>query len=448
MSHAAVNPVSLKRIFITWWPLSFSWLLMGLELPALSAVIARLPNAEINLAAYGGVVFPIALIIEAPVIMLLAASTALCKDRSTYRKLHKLMMVLGGILTIIHVLIAFTPLYDVIVVGLMGVPDEIVEPARAGLMLITPWTWAIAYRRFQQGVLIRFGHSSAVGVGTTIRLTSSGAVLLAGYLVGDIPGVMVGAGAQAFGVVCEAIYAGIRVQPVICHQLAQVQSEEPLTWRAFANFYIPLALTSLIFLIWQPIGAAAISRMPQAIASLAAWQVVSSLTFIMRSFGFSYNEVVVALIGETGAYAGLRRFTFILSAATICLHLLIAVTPLAMLWFSGVMALDIPLATISHTAFWLALPMPALSTLQSWYQGAILHSRKTRAVPESVLVFLGSVSIILIAGVLMAAFTGLYVAMAGFVLATIAQTAWLGYRSLRAMQAVMERDSNPYRQFR
>jgi hypothetical protein len=441
MTITAPRVISLKKIFLTWWPLSFSWLLMGLELPALSAVIARLPNAEINLAAYGGVVFPLALIIEAPVIMLLAASTALTKDQATYQKLHRFMMLLGGILTVLHVLIAFTPLYDVVVVGIMGVPDEIVEPARAGLMLITPWTWAIAYRRFQQGVLIRFGHSNAVGVGTAIRLTSTGAVLITGYLIGDIPGVMVGAAAQAFGVVCEAVFAGLRVQPVLRHELKLAPAAEPLTWNAFASFYIPLALTSLMFLIWQPIGSAAISRMPNAIASLAAWQVVSSLTFMMRSFGFSYNEVVVALVGEKGSYFNLRQFTWVLAVATTGLHLLLAATPLAMLWFSGVMALDLPLAEMARFAFWLALPMPFLSTLQSWYQGAILFNRKTRAIPESVLIFLAAVFVILTTGVVLGTITGLYVAMFGFVIATLAQTAWLGYRSKPVLQSVRMRDA-------
>jgi hypothetical protein len=56
-----LNSISLKKIFSTWWPLALSWFLMALELPALSAVIARLPNPKINLAAYGGIVFPLAL---------------------------------------------------------------------------------------------------------------------------------------------------------------------------------------------------------------------------------------------------------------------------------------------------------------------------------------------------------------------------------------------------
>lgn len=130
----------MRRIVKTWWPLAASWLLMGLEGPAISAVIARLANPEINLAAYGGVVFPLALFIEAPIIMLLAASTALCKDWESYRKLRVYMHSLSAGLTLLHVLIAFSPLYDLIVGRGIQAPSEIIEPARVGLMITLPWT--------------------------------------------------------------------------------------------------------------------------------------------------------------------------------------------------------------------------------------------------------------------------------------------------------------------
>ena len=70
----------MRTVFATWWPLAVSWLLMGLELPAISAGLARLPDPKIHLAAYGGVVFPIALMIESPIVMLLTASTAVSKE--------------------------------------------------------------------------------------------------------------------------------------------------------------------------------------------------------------------------------------------------------------------------------------------------------------------------------------------------------------------------------
>ncbi|MGB2983166.1 MAG: hypothetical protein WBC63_04810, partial [Candidatus Bipolaricaulia bacterium] len=70
----------------TWWPLAASWMLMALEGPAINVVVARLANPKIHLATYGSLVFPLALFIEAPIIMLLAASTALCKDWAAYQK--------------------------------------------------------------------------------------------------------------------------------------------------------------------------------------------------------------------------------------------------------------------------------------------------------------------------------------------------------------------------
>src|SRR5690606_5323550 len=78
----------LGEVFRSWLPLATSWLVMGLELPIVSAVMARLADPEINLAAYGGVTMPIALLIEAPIMMLLSASTALGRDLASRSEEH------------------------------------------------------------------------------------------------------------------------------------------------------------------------------------------------------------------------------------------------------------------------------------------------------------------------------------------------------------------------
>jgi len=309
------TPVTLKRVLLIWLPLAGSWMLMGAELPALSAIVARLAEPEINLAAYGGVVFPLALIIESPIIMLLAASTALSKDWASYRKLYAFMMITSAALTVLHIAVAFTPLYYFVAEGIIGAPQEIIEPAKLGLRIMTPWTWSIAYRRFNQGVLIRFGHPRSVTIGTMIRLAADLIVLAIGYILGNIPGIVVATGAVAAGVICEAIYIGLRSRPVIKNELRLAEPvEPPLTLMAFLKFYIPLAATSLLTLLIQPIGSAAISRMPQALESLAVWPVVIGLSFLFRSLGVAYNEVVVALLDEPGS-ASLHR-----TAYRICDH--------------------------------------------------------------------------------------------------------------------------------
>lgn len=415
---------------------------MGAELPALSAVIARLANPEINLAAYGGIVFPLALIIESPIIMLLAASTALSKDWNSYRKLHRFMMIAGGVLTGLHVLVAFTPLYYVVVEGILGAPTEIVEPARIGLMIMTPWTWSIAYRRFHQGVLIRFDHSKAVGVGTMVRLSADLIVLMIGYSIGTLPGVVVATTAVAAGVVCEAVYAGIVVRPVIRRELKPAPPvKEPVTLSGFLEFYIPLAMTSLLTLLVLPLGSAALSRMPDPLSSLAAWPVVTGLVFMLRSMGMAYNEVVVALLDEPRSTHSLRRFTQLLTGSATLLLLIITVTPLADLWFRQVQGLSPALADLALAGMWIALPMPGLNVLQSWFQGVILHGKRTRGITQAVAIFLLTAGIILWGGVIWGEVPGLFVGLAAFDIAMLVQTIWLWYRSRPPLAAAFKRDA-------
>jgi hypothetical protein len=441
LAHTQPDLVHKKDVLRTWWPLAASWMLMGAELPALSAVIARLADPQVNLAAYGGVVFPLALIIESPIIMLLAASTALSKDWPSYEKLRRFMMASGAILTVLHLLIAFTPLYYVVVQGILGAPDEIVGPARIGLMIMTPWTWAIAYRRFNQGVLIRFGHSRTIGVGTLVRLISNASVLAVGYLLGDIPGIIVGTSAVAVGVTAEAIYVGIVVRPVLRGELRNAPLvKQDLTLSSFLIFYIPLALTSLLLLINQPMGSAALSRMPNALASLAVWPVVSGLIFLLRSMGMAYNEVVVAMLDQPHSLRSLRTVAHWMAGLTTAGLLIVAATPLSRLWFETVSALEPELAAIAGASLWFGLLLPGLNVYQSWYQGTIVNGRRTRGITEAVVIFLVVSGGILIFGVLWGQVTGLYIGLTAFSIGTLVQTAWLWYRSRPIMAAIEARD--------
>lgn len=444
IENSAPAPLSIRRIVQTWWPLAVSWIFMALEGPAMNAVVARLANPEVNLAAWGGVVFPLALIIESPIVMLLSASTALSKDWPSYLRLRRFMARASTLLTALHVLIAFTPLYYFVAVRLIGAPAEIVEPSRLGLMIMVPWTWSIAYRRFNQGVLIRFGHPRAVGLGTLVRLTTDGVVLGIGYAIGAVPGIVVATSAVAAGVASEAIYAGLRVRPVLRDQLRCASpTGQPLTLRAFLEFYTPLAMTSLLNMLVQPIGSAALSRMPRALDSLAAWSVVSGLIFLLRSLGMAYNEVVIALLDEPFAACNLRRFAAWLATLTTAALLIITATPLAKFWFGQVSALSARLVALSCQGLWVALPLPALTVLQSWYQGTIVHSRRTRGITEAFAIYLLTVGAVLWAGVAWGRIAGLYVGLAAFGIGVLAQVAWLWRRSRPALQAIQARDRSP-----
>jgi len=408
---------------------------MGIEMPMFTAVVARMANPEVQLAAYGSLVLPLSLLVEAPIIMLLAASTALAKDWHDYKKLRRFSLVAGGALTALHALIAFTPIYDLLAVHIIDVPASVVEPGRLGLRIMTPWTGAIALRRFQQGILVRFERSGVIGWGTAVRLLVNAGVLAAGYAFGGLPGIAVGSLGLAVGVVAEAVFIGICVQPVLREHLRPNPTVgEPLTRGAFFRFYVPLALTPALALAVQPVAAGAISRMPEAMTSLAAWPAVMGIVFVLRSVGFAYNEVVVALIGRPNGPRALKTFAFLIALGTSALLLAIVATPLAEVIFGRVLGLEPELVRISRIALAFACLMPAYTVTLHLFQGILVHTRRTRGVIEATGLYLVIVTGVLTAGVVWGVFPGIYYAFASLTCGALLQTAWMGRRSRQALR--------------
>ena len=404
---------------------------MGIESPTLTAFVARMAMPEINLAAWGSIIYPISLAVEGPIIMLLAASTALATDKKTYGKLFNYMIVMSLVLTTIHVLIAFTPLFYVVVSGLLNVPEPLLEPGRIGLQIMTPWTFMIAWRRLNQGVMIKYGNSRAVAYGTVIRLVTLVSILFLGITYTDWSGAKVGSVAVAISVSMEALFAHFTVQNILNKILPPSSEAKPITLNSFTHFYLPLAMTPLMTLLIHPAGAAGMSRMPDTLASLASWPVVYGLIFLTRGLGFAFNEVVVSMAGRPSGKIQLQRFARMLALATMAILAVVALTPLGEIWFSGVSGLSSELTHLSSVTVMFAILMPGYQVYQSWYGGMLVHHHKTRGISEAVLVYVSMALFGLWLGTKLATFPGIYWTINVFVISGLCQTFFLRYRYRR-----------------
>lgn len=423
--------LSMWDVYARWWPLGLSWLLMAVALPMTNAVIARLPEATNQLAAWGAIVLPISLVIEAPVIMLLAASTALCEDESAYDRMWWFMMYLGAGLTLLHALITFTPVFHLVVDGLMGAEDRLKPPARVGLMIMTPWTWAIAHRRFFQGILIRFGYPKSVGVGTLVRIVVIFGVLGYGLYYELGSGMVVGASANAAGAVAEMLFIRAWVHPVLAENLDEVpaHSDPTLTWGRLLTFYVPLSLTSILTMTVEPMIGAGLLRMPRPRFSSAIWPVTRGLLFVMYSTGMAYKEVVVSLLDRSDPLPALRKFTFVLFIVVTGLLVLTAATPLSTVWFYHFTGLEEKLISLARNSLWFGVLVPGLIAVSNWYQGLIVYNERTMGIIESMVLFLLTLGAGMGAGIWLGTIDGLYVALAMYTVGRGVQVLWLWYRS-------------------
>ena len=287
-----------KTILAFWIPLAATWLMMSVEGPYLSALIARSAEPKFNLAAYG-IAFSLALIIEAPVIMMMSASTALVKDYQSFKQLRKFNYILSLSLTAAMIVFIFPPIFYFVTEDLIGLPREVSYLTHLAVMILIPWPGAIGYRRFYQGILIRNNLTRLVAYGTIIRLISMSITAFILFKFTDVPGVVVGASALSTAVICEAIASKFMVSKFLARLKSRSnETQSELTIKEIVKFYYPLALTSLLTLGIQPFVTFFIGQSRMPLESFAVMPVVTSFVFIFRGLGLSYQEVVVALIGD------------------------------------------------------------------------------------------------------------------------------------------------------
>ncbi len=426
--------VTQRRIFWFWLPLAAMWIMMAIEQPLVSGVMARLPDPALNLAAFG-VTFALALLVEGPVVMLLTAGTALPKDRQSYRRLMHFTHLMAGGLTALHLLIALTPLYGLLVGKLIGAPAEVIELSREGFLLMTPWTAAIAYRRLWQGVLIRFNRTNVVPLTIAARLITTIVVLGIGLFWGRVPGVYVGSIGLSLGVTAAAVVSYAFARPTIqAHLSTDAGGETLLTWPDLLTFYAPLALTSLIVLANTPLFSTALARAADPLLSLAVWPVVLSFLFLGRSIALSFQEVAVALLADRASYRQLNRFALVVAGVLAVIFAGVTWTPLARIWFASVAGLSPQLVSFALVPAAIAALTPALATLISWQRGILVHTKQTQYISRSVMVSLTVLVATLAVGVGLTALPGAMVAASALFASLTAEWAYVSWRGRIAAQ--------------
>jgi len=376
-----VTKTPQRSIFLFWAPLAATWVMMASEGPFLAAIIARLPDPTFNLAAHG-VAFALAILIEAPVIMLMSAATSVVKDRASFLKLRNFSRALCLGTTIALLIVLIPPIYDTLILSVMGVPVQVADLTYGALWFMLPWPSAIGYRRFLQGVLIRSGKTKLVAYGTVVRLIAMVVAALIGFFILGIPGAWVGALSLATGVTVEAIAARFMaadtVRSIMAGELDQ-EDAPTITYMEIAKFYYPLALTSLIGLTVQPMLTFFMGRSIAPVESLAVFPVVHSLSFFFRSMGLAYQDTAIALMGSRFEhFVELRKFAISLGAATTAGLALVAFTPLSDVYFVGISGLTEELAAFALPPTRIIVLLPALSVMLSLQRAILVESRRTQ----------------------------------------------------------------------
>lgn len=399
---------------------------MAVEAPVCSRVISsNQSGAAVNLAAYQ-IFFTLAMWFESPVIDLLSTSTTLVKGRLTHGKLRSFTLGLMGWVTAIHALVALTPIFSWICGAILKVEPHVAEVARPGFIAMLPWSAAIGWRRYLQGILIRNGQTRSVGMGTLVRV---GTVLTAAFGLSQVPNlspsVLVGLVLVA-GVTAEAVFIHWASREAV-HRTDLIEDRaegEALDYGKLFRFHIPLTLTTLVSLCGPASVAAAIDRLANPVATLAAFQLTNNLLWMLRSFTYALPEVVITLYRDATTDRALRKFSARVGILASAITGIFGLTGAAYYYFNGPLKAPSDVARIAAYGILLGFAMPSIAAAQSYFRGILTAHHLTTSRFVATGVGIGVLIVGLIIGIQMRG-NGMLVAIAAPSAAMVAELAVL-----------------------
>jgi Na+-driven multidrug efflux pump len=419
---------TVRQMLVLWVPLAASIVMMVLEPSIINIGLGRTADAELALAAYG-VAFSLALVVEAPIIMLLDASVARSTSRAVFFLVRRFALGLGLIVTAIGLIVSFTPLYNLIVEDLMNIPSDVATIARPTMQILSFWPLPIAWRRAHQGVLIRANRTAIITVATGVRLLTLSGGLYGGLLLAPDKGAIVAGLAMVLSVTTEAglitwaTRSALRIPPFSAETPA---SNEPvLEQRELWRFYRPLAVTSILRQLARPMLNAGIAVAVMPRASLAAWPVAWGLVILIAGPAWSLQQLTTALVADRYAYRRLRNFSLSLSAIMALILGIVAFAPLYGLVMGGIYNLSPALQEIARPAVQLMVVYPLLMGAQSLLRGALIRGGCTAAVRTAMAINVLTVGATLAVGAVFLSPTGVVLAAVATLVGSVAELAWL-----------------------
>jgi hypothetical protein len=434
--NATGSEPTLRQMLALWMPLAASIAMMVLEPSIINIGLGRTSEAELALAAYG-VAFGLALLVEAPILMLLDASVARSDSHAAFVLLRRLTLILSLAVAAIGLLVSLTPLYNLLVEGLMNIPTEVAARARPTLQVLSFWPLPIAWRRTHQGLLIRANHTTIISVATGVRLLTLAGGLFVGLLLLPERGALVAGLAMDLSVTIEAVLITLVTRSVL--RAGNYGSNDPQRQQSAPSvaeiwhFYRPLLATTIIRQAMRPVLNAGIAAATMAFASLAAWPVAWGLATLITGPAWSLQQLTTALAVDRAAYRKVSRFALSLSVLFSIVMGLVVFTPIYGLVMGGIYNLSTDLQNLARPATQIMVLLPLVMGVQSLLRGLLIRAGHTGAVQSAMTINIATLSATLLVGVGALSLVGVTLAAIATLVGSVAEVVWLCWKTVESI---------------
>jgi hypothetical protein len=332
------------------------------------------------------------------------------------------------ILTALSAVCYFTPLLDVILLSILGLPENTAAAARPGLRLMLLWPGLIAWRRLYQGLLVRHGLGRYVTLASGFRLVTAVVVVVVGVWRGGLSGAVVGSLALLLAVGAEALAITWWALPVVRDRITHSDaspSEGNRTYASLYSFYAPLAVTEVLSRLSGPLVVAGIARSSAPELSLAAWPVSFGLARIISVGAIPVQEVSIKALADGLLHAQLVRFSLTVGTVFSLVLALLAFTPVGNAYFGRLIRIPAEVEGPALLGAQLLVLYPLLLAVRSHYRGQLIEGDGTRYVQFAMGTNVACIAAVLSAGAALTDAPGILLGAAATIAAHLTEVAVL-----------------------
>ena len=201
-----VSPGTFIRYFL---PLGVRELIMDCVRPVISAALARLPQPEVALAAYG-VAIGLNQIVERPLFSFRHTAMALVRDAQSSALIRRFSIVTGWLVMALVLGLTWSPAIYWICRGVLGLGPDLLEPSVWTTRIVLLEVTLQPARAFYQGILLNGLRGWVLASSTVVRVTLA---FLVGFIAGPrlpLSSWTIGGLAHLLAVIGETIVVNVR----------------------------------------------------------------------------------------------------------------------------------------------------------------------------------------------------------------------------------------------
>lgn len=350
-------------------PLVATSLLLTATNPLLTAALARTGDPAAALAGYG-VAFSLTGVLYAPLLVFQQVAAARLLEARDVAAVRRLALILGALFSLLAAAVAFTPLGMVVLEGMVGVHDAILDQAFEAMALLWPVPLLTGVRALHQGRLVAGHRTHPIAAATGARTVVLAVVAFA--LTGATAGAWLGGAAFTAGLFVEAGIVAVARAPVPTVP-EPTETEQPGEDRLLM-FSTPLMLNVVAWWSTPLLINSVLARTPEPDCSIAAFTVVEAVAWFLTAPVGQLQHASLALVDGRRTHRRVRRYAAGLAIGVTGLLAVLSLPAIreAILW--TVFRLDPSLLEPAGLAFPVAVLYPMLYGHRQYFQGLFVRA--------------------------------------------------------------------------